>query len=174
MYMIEQKCSLWKVFQVFVAEPTKTHYIKEISRKVKLAPTSVRIHLKELEKQNFIIKEKDRFPGFKANRENQEFLFYKSMDNLIQLKKSGVLERITEKIHPKAIVLLGSYQKGEDIEESDIDLFISTKVKKDLELNDFESKLKRKIHLLQGDLSNLNKELRSEIINGMILYGYLE
>jgi DNA-binding MarR family transcriptional regulator len=43
-----QKCSLIKVSEVFFAEPTTTHFIKEISKKINLAPTSVRKNIKDL------------------------------------------------------------------------------------------------------------------------------
>ena len=54
MYMIVQKCSLWNVAQVFFAEPTKTHHIKEISRRISLAHTSVKKHVIELVREGLI------------------------------------------------------------------------------------------------------------------------
>lgn len=52
MYIMEQKSilksSIWKVFEIFVDEPLKINYIKEISRKIKLAPTSVKKHIEKI------------------------------------------------------------------------------------------------------------------------------
>ena len=78
MYMMEQKCSLINVLKVFFIEPNTVHFIKEISRNINLAPTSVKNHIKTLLKENLIkTKQAKPFNGFIANRENDDFLFYK-------------------------------------------------------------------------------------------------
>lgn len=169
------KSSIWKVFEVFVDEPTKIHYIKEISRKINLAPTSVRKHLERLEKENLIIKEKGEiFFGFKANRDNEDFLFYKKISNITKIKESELLDFLINSIYPQTVILYGSYLRGEDIEKSDIDLFVISKIKKRLDLEKFEKILNRNVHLIiDKDFSKLSKELRLEIINGLVLHGYL-
>jgi len=175
MYIMIQKCSLWQVLSVFFDEPLKIHYIKEIARKIDLAPTSVKNHLNKLLKENLVLKRKgERFVGFISNRENEGFLFYKKIDNLMKLRESGLLSHLIESFYPEVIISYGSYVKGEDVEGSDIDIFILTKVKKQLNLKKFENILKRDIHIImESDLERLAKALRSEIINGSILYGYL-
>lgn len=180
MFIMEQKCilkeSLWKVFDIFVEEPLRIHYVKEISRKINLAPTSVKKHVQKLKKQNLITeKQGERFLGYVANRENENFLFYKKISNIIKIKESGLLDFLASSLYPQAIVLYGSYLRGEDIEDSDIDLFISSKSQKILEIEKFEKILKRKIHILiEKDIKKLASELKSEIINGLVLYGYLK
>lgn len=171
-----QKCSLLKVFSIFCEEPLEIHYIKEISKKIDLAPTSVRNHLAELLQQNIINKKKgERFIGFIANRDNEDFLFYKKIINLINIKESGLIKFIIDSIYPQAIIIYGSYLRGEDIKDSDIDIFILTKVKKRLNFEKFEKILKRRIHILSGvNIKDLPLELKLEINNGFVLYGYLK
>jgi len=173
---MEQKCSQTKVFDVFVNEPLKIHYIKEISKKINLAPTSVKNHLKVLEEQKLILKKKGEiFSGFIANRDNKKFLFYKKITNITNIKESGLLDFLINSTYPNAIILYGSYLRGEDIELSDIDLLIITKKKKELNLEKFEKILKRKIHIiLENDLKKLNKNIRIDVINGFVLYGYIK
>jgi len=180
MYTMEQKsifnkCSILKVFKVFTDEPLKIHYIKEISRKISLAPTSVKNHIQELEKQNLIIKKQgERFFGYISNRENDNFLFYKKLLNLSKLKESGLLDYLIESFYPKSIILYGSYLSGEDVESSDIDLMIVSKTRKIVETNKFEKILKRKIHIIiESNIKGLISELKSEVVNGLVLYGYL-
>ena len=170
------KSSIWKVFEIFCDEPLKIHYIKEISKKINLAHTSVKLHILALESQGFLTKKKgERFFGYLANRDNPNFLFYKKIFNLIKIKESQLIDEIVNSIYPNAIILYGSYSKGEDVEESDIDLFIITKVKKEIDVKKFEAKLKRKIHIFKdNNLNKLNLDLKSEIINGDVLYGYLK
>ena len=169
MYMILQKCSLWKVAEVFFVEPTKIHFIKEISRKINLAHTSVKNHLKNLIELGLIIPVMSEiYPGYKSNRENPDFIFYKKLNNIIQLRESGLTEFLKEK-YPKSIILFGSYDKGEDIEESDIDIFLDTKKFSIPKINKFEKTLNRKLHILfKEDISN---SLKESINQGTILFG---
>ena len=75
---------------------------------------------------------------------------------------------------PNCVMLFGSGARGEDHLESDIDLFIQAE-ERPLELKRFEAMLRRKLHLLfEADLRALPKELLNNIINGRVLYGYLE
>ena len=75
---------------------------------------------------------------------------------------------------PKSIVLFGSYQKGEDSENSDIDLFVECD-KEELDVKIFEKKLGRKIELhFKKDFTLYPKELKNNIINGIVLSGFLE
>jgi predicted nucleotidyltransferase len=166
-----QKCSLIKVSEIFFIEPTTTHFIKEISKKIKLAPTSVRNNIKGLLKENLIkIKKTKPFDGLVANRENDNFIFYKRVYNLYSLK--NITDFLISSFYPKLIVVYGSYSIGEDIENSDIDILVLTKTKKELDFKEFKTKLKRKIHLLIiEDLEKLDTNLRKKIYNGIVLYG---
>ncbi|OYT38257.1 hypothetical protein B6U82_00310 [Candidatus Pacearchaeota archaeon ex4484_31] len=166
-----QKCSYLKVLEVFFVEPTTLHFIKEISKKIGIAPTSVRNHIKDLLDKDLIKKKKARpFDGFIANRENEDFIFYKKVYNLYSLKE--LTEFLISSLWPKLIVVFGSYARGEDIEESDIDILIISKTKKEINLKKFEKKLKRKINLLIIDkLEKLDKNLIKKIYNGIVLYG---
>ena len=166
-----QKSSYDKVLEIFFKEPTKIHFIREISKRISLAPTSVRNNIKEIEKERLIMrKESSPFDGFIANREDERFLFYKSIYNLHSL--FDVKMEIIRKVAPKAIVLVGSYQRGEDIEESDIDLLIVSKVKKEINLEKHEKILSRKIHITSvKNISDLDKNIVENIKNGWVIYG---
>lgn len=179
MYIMVQKSnylfgSLGRVFQVFVNEPMKIHYIKEISRKIELAHTSVIKHLKSLEERGLIVREKgERFFGYKADRDSKDFLFYKQIFNLISIRESGFLDFIIDSLYPQAVVLYGSYLRGEDVEKSDIDLFVISNVRKKMDVDKFERVLKRRIHIIiEKNISRVNEELKGEINNGLVLYGY--
>lgn len=171
LYLMEQKCSYLKVLEVFFIEPTTVHFIKEISRKIKLAPTSTRNYIKDLLSKNLIAKKKAKpFDGFIANRENEDFIFYKRVYNLYSLKELTAF--LVSTLWPKLIVVFGSYARGEDVEGSDIDILMISKVRKKINLEKFEKKLKRKINLLIIDkLEKLDKNIIKKIYNGTVLYG---
>lgn len=168
---MKQKCSYLKVLKVFFVEPTTLHFVKEISKKINLAPTSIRNHTKDLLAENLIKKKKATpFNGFIANRENEHFIFYKRVYNLYSLKE--INKFLIENFWPKLIVVFGSYARGEDIESSDIDILILSKTRKEVNLEKFEKKLKRKINLLIVDkLEKLDKNIIKKIYNGIVLYG---
>ena len=172
-----QKCSITKIANVFFSEPTKEHYLIEISKKAKLAHTSVKKHLKEL-KRLLIIKEtiekkgNRKFPIYKAEIESKEYKFYKRIHNFVQIKNLTAF--LKDKLMPNNIILFGSYARGEDIENSDIDIFLECK-KEEISLENFESCLNRKIQLhFKDNFNNFPKELKNNIINGIVLDGYLE
>lgn len=174
-----QKSSMNKTAEVFFINPTKKHYLVDISRRIKLAHTSVKNNLNKLVRIELVIrfietKGGRKFPVYQANPDNQYFKKYKIIYNFSSILESGLLEFIEEKLMPKSIVLFGSYKRGEDIESSDIDLFIECK-KEDLDVTLFEKKLMRKIELhFNENFGSYSKELKNNIINGIVLKGFLE
>src|SRR3989338_6504446 len=164
----------YKVLRVFFDYPTKGLQLRELSRLLKMGMPSVILHVKRLEKEDFLKKEKKGvYPQYKASR-NEKFLLYKKTDTLIRLHESGLIEFLFSKTYPNAIVLFGSASLGEDTETSDIDLFVIAK-EKDLDLSEYEKMLKRKVHIIfESDLKKVPKELMNNVINGIVVYGYLE
>jgi predicted nucleotidyltransferase len=174
-----QKSSREKIIEIFINEPSEKHYLIELSKKAKIAHTSVSKILKELIYQGIIIKNNEKkgkrvFPYFNSNLENKKFKILKKIKNLEQIYNSGLVEFIEEKIMPKSIILFGSYARGEDIEISDIDLFIES-LENSFDLKKYEKKLSRKINLIfSKDINKLSLELKENVINGIILEGYIE
>lgn len=168
MYMMLQRCSIWKVAEIFFIEPTKVHFIKEISRKINLAHTSVKNHINNLMNEGLIEENNTEiFKGYKAKRDNPEFIFYKKLSNLLNLKSSGLIDLLKEH-YPKSIILFGSYDKGEDIETSDIDIFIDSRKFK-INMEKSENYLKRRIHLVFRE--EAGEFLMKSINQGAILFG---
>jgi predicted nucleotidyltransferase len=161
--------------QKFFDFPRKDFHIRELSRMTKIAQPSVINHTNALLKEDLIIKEKKGiYPTFRANRDNEMFRIYKKLDLIIRLKQSGALDYIYDSCIPDSIIMFGSASKGEDTEESDIDLFIQSKGKK-LSLEGFEKSLKRKINpFFEEKFEKLSKELKNNILNGIVLKGYIK
>ncbi|MFH0876437.1 MAG: nucleotidyltransferase domain-containing protein [archaeon] len=174
-----QKSSMDRTAEFFFINPTKKHYLMDISRSIGLAHTSVKNNLEKLVKNGLLIesveKKGDRkFPLYTANLDNKTFKKYKTIHNISVIFQSKLIEFIEEKLMPKSIVLFGSFQRGEDIEKSDIDLFVECK-KEELDISSFEKKLGRKIELHFNDnFNSYAKELKNNVINGIVLSGFLE
>lgn len=175
-----QNYSKWIVLREFFDDPKGGFTIRALSKRVGLAPTSVKLHLDRLSKigqEGYPLVSKSKgvsYPVYKANSENGLFRFYKKMDILFRIKESGLIEKLEEEAYPKVIILFGSASRGEDDAQSDLDIFLLAK-EKEIQLAKFEKALKRKISLHFSDhFRKLPKELRNNIINGVKLGGYLE
>ena len=170
-----QKYSRYRILQEFFNFPRKDFQMRELSRRTKIAQPSVINHLKALLDEKLIIKEKKGiYPTFRANRDNEAFKLYKKFDLILKINQRGLIDYIYDNCVPDCIILFGSSSKGEDIEESDIDLFIQAKEKK-LNIKKYEKLLNRKITLFfEENFSKLSKELKNNILNGIILKGYIK
>lgn len=174
MNQLLQDYNLYRVLNVFFDDPVKDSQLREISRIIKLHHKSVSIYIKKLLQLNLIKENKKTlYKSYNANTENERFKKYKKTFNQIKIYESGLVDYLEEKIMPNCMVMFGSYAKGTDIKTSDIDLFVEAKEEK-IELDLFEKKMGRKIHLVfEREFKDLSKELKNNIINGVTLQGSL-
>lgn len=165
-----------KIMEVFFNFPSQGFHIREISRLTKIPVSTVSRIVKEILKENLlIIKRKTPILELQANLESKEFINSKKEFNISRIKNTGLLDFLVSHYNePEAIVLFGSYSRGEDIERGDVDLMIITHKKINPNLEKFEKLIHRKIHLLEMASSEIKKELLNNVINGVILYGYLK
>jgi predicted nucleotidyltransferase len=169
-----QNNSTYRVLQAFFDEPLRKFYLRQLSREISLSQPAVMNHLHHLVQERLIVRDNDAlYPTYRANREEKKFCILKMHNLLLRLEETNVLQTIYDIALPDAIVLFGSCVLGEDVEESDIDLFILAPEKK-LHLKKYEKLLKRKISLFFcKDFGKLSEELKNNIVNGIVLRGYL-
>ncbi|MBS3124961.1 nucleotidyltransferase domain-containing protein [Candidatus Woesearchaeota archaeon] len=165
----------YRVLRLFFEQPTEEFQLRQISRLAQIAPPSTKKYLKELEKEGLINKSKKKpYPTYSANRDAQLFRNLKKWFLVIELTTNGFVEHIVDCCGPDAIILFGSASRGEDIENSDIDLAIIS-VETELNVNKYEKALRRKISpLFISNFGKLGNELKNNIVNGIILHGYLK
>ncbi len=169
------------IMKLFMDFPNTEFSIREIARLTKITHPTVSKSIKKLKSQNLVIKEtKNTQSGigktvlWKANQEEKSFRNFKKVKNLERIYNIGLINRIQEEISPNVIVLFGSYSRGEDTEDSDIDIFVQGK-EKEFYLKKFERKLNRKINIMfVSKISDLREEFLQNIINGIVLEGFLE
>jgi len=166
----------------FFKFPNEWFHVREVARLLKMNPTTVSKYLNKLSNGGLLIKKEERgHLLFKAKTENYKYKDAKIHYNIESLRNSGLIDYLERELHfPEAIVLFGSYARGENDQNSDIDIFVVSNKKKELDLNQFEKKLMSKIQLFVKNknefvkLQKENKNLVNSIINGIILKGFLE
>jgi predicted nucleotidyltransferase len=173
-----EKDNTAKVLELFFNDPLPDggFQLRELSRAAKIAPLSVKMHLKQLEKEGLVAEKKHRvngYPLYYADQESSYFRLLKWLHTVRALTESGLLDYLDRSCMPDVIMLFGSASRGEDLAGSDIDLYLQCR-EKQLILGEYEKKLKRGLRLLfEKDFDKLSPELKRNIINGIGLKGYL-
>ena len=164
------------ILKPFFLRPMQKYGVRELSRITKLDTKTVMKYLQAFTRRKIIVKkqEKGKFPYYEADRtsyayrhEKREFLFQKII-------KSGLIDYLEKRLHPKTLVLFGSVAKGTYHQESDIDLFVQTDYKR-IDLTVFNRRIGHPIQLLfEPKMQNLSKGLRENIYNGLVIMGQVE
>ncbi len=169
-----KKSNYEKVLDVFFYDPTGRFYIREIARITGLNPNTILNISDALFRENLIKREKKKHVvELFANVENKNFKQLKRISNLKKIYGSGLVDFLIEKCSPESISIIGSYSNGEDIKKSDIDIVVISKKRETFSLLDYEVKLGRKIHLIVTDNKSMSEEFFTNLINGIVLYGYI-
>lgn len=169
------KNNTYKILQLFIEFPNKDFSVRGIARELKLSHATVLKYIEDLQKLDLIKKKEETlYPTFYANTENQQYKFYKRNYLVFKLIDLGLVNFIQEQTLTSSIVLFGSGAKATFTPKSDIDIFVEAK-QRNLNLSKYEKKLGHKINLLfEPNINQLSKELRNNIINGIILYGFIK
>jgi predicted nucleotidyltransferase len=146
---------------------------REVAKALDVSPTAVSNALKTLTAQQLITVEPTKTINFISyNRDNPRAITLKRVENQKQLFASGFNEYLEEQLAGATAILFGSYAKGEDTANSDIDIAIIGRKPKTVELQTFEKKLCRPINLnYYRSWSEIHKQLRNNILNGIVLFG---
>ncbi len=169
------KNNTYRILELFIEFPTKDFSVRGLARELKLSHATILNYINDLQKL-ILIKKKEAtlYPTYFANTENQKYKFYKRNWLIFKITESGFIDYIQKEALPSSIILFGSGAKATFTEKSDIDIFVESNEAK-LDLTKYEKKLNRKINLLfEQNINNLSKELRNNIINGVILYGFIK
>ena len=150
----------------------------QIAKLLNVSAPAIMKALPELIEQNFIKQSQETDSKrliIELNRDNYKIMQFKRVDNLKQLYESGFVDFIEMQFTGSTIILFGSYSKGEDIFNSDIDIAIIYRKEKFINLQKFEIILERKINInYYNSMKSIHKNLKENIINGIVLVGGIE
>jgi predicted nucleotidyltransferase len=146
-----------------------------IAKILEVSQAAISKALPFLEKEKLITVSKDKNSGrlsIQINVDNQKAIQLKRVDNLKLIYETGFVDFIEKEFAGATIILFGSYSRGEDALNSDIDLAIIGRKEKKIELEKFERIFEREININFYESFNvIHKNLRENILNGILLVG---
>ena len=151
---------------------------RQIAKYLKVTQPAVMKAIPSLEKQNLIKMQQDKETkrwSIELNRENHKVMHLKRVDNLKQIYESGLADFLEKEFAGATIILFGSYSRGEDIINSDIDIAVIGRSDKLIGLTNYEKNLERKINInFYDSFKNIHKHLKENLCNGIMLVGGIE
>ena len=171
-----------RVLEVLFRHPEQEFSLSELAKEARVAKPHIGVLLADLERIDFIkITRLTKIWRIKANRQSENFIKSKIVYNLNFMYQSGLVEFLIEHFgNPKAIVLFGSFRRGEDFSTSDIDIAIEAETEeyKTFRLvtliENFERVIGRKIQIHLFNRKNVDLHVFNNIANGIVLAGFLE
>ena len=171
-----------RVLEVLFRYPEKEFSLSDMAREAGVAKPHIGVILAKLEQLGFItITKLTKIWRIRANQQSGNFVKSKIIYHLNFMYQSGLVEFFTEHFgNPKAIILFGSFRRGEDFSTSDIDIAIETEETEGYKtmglrvLADFEREIGRKIQIHLFNRKNVDVHVFNNIANGIVLAGFLE
>jgi len=162
-----------EVLKPFFNNPELETSIRGLSRLSDTSTSWTSEIITELEEKNFLKTESTKTS--KKITTGKKFKQLKKTYNLDTIESSGLAKHLEEELRPDAIVLFGSYSRGEDNKDSDIDIAVINGRNKDLDLEKFEEELGRKINIQNLESADEGDEnFRNSLANGTVLRGFLK
>ena len=148
-----------KILRIYFENPGKEFTVREASSLTKIPKSTVHKILIEI-KKGIYFSDELYFKNLKTN-------YYTN-----QLFSSGLIGFLIDNLNPSLIILFGSFRKGESDKDSDMDVFVESQIKREIDLKKFEKKIGHKIDLfVETSLEKLNSNLFNNVVNGIKLYG---
>ncbi len=179
----EQELSLarQRLLAWFFAFPTKEFSLNDLADALNMAKTTVRRGVTELQEEGFLNKQTlGKLWRIRCNRDHPFNITRKIPYHLQLIYESGLLDVIHQEIpEARAIILFGSYRKGDDTSASDLDIAVEVLADEPLPTLEFQlerlgyrEKVRVEVHLFSRNHIDIN--LFANIANGIILDGFLE
>ncbi len=177
-----EESALARVLAVLYRYPTEEFSLSELAKAADVSKSSVSRLLDHIERFGIIQRiDKGIIYSIKANRDNFNFIKRKIVHNLMSIYDSSLVETLDEiYVHPRSIILFGSYRWGVDTADSDIDIAIELGEGQEYQsirlpaLEPLEHFLGRKIQVHLFSQEKTDGNLMMNIANGIMLAGFLE
>lgn len=171
-----------RILYWFFACPNTDFTFSEICKQTNTAKKTGQIVIEELFKRQLVAKtELGKLWRLRANTESKEFRRAKIAYNLSLIYESGIVDIILKKYpQSRAVILFGSYRKGDDIFGSDVDIALEVPGTRETILDKTEhfstfgyrTNVPISIHIFSR--KHIDSNVFANIANGIVLEGFLE
>jgi predicted nucleotidyltransferase len=166
-----------EILDLLFKETGKTFNQRNLAKELKFSPPAIKNALPLLFEKKLISIQRDESKRLiiEINGNNPQVIKMKRVGNLKFIYESKLIDFLEENLPGGTAILFGSYSKGEDTINSDIDIAIIGRKEKNFNLEKFEKYLKRKIIIqFYNSFKNIHKNLKENIFNGIVLFGGIE
>jgi predicted nucleotidyltransferase len=178
MYKLQLTVLQQEILRVLFMKIGKPLNQRRIAKLLNVSPPAIMKALPKLEKGNLISIQQDKESkrwSIELNRDNPKSLELKRVDNLRLIYESGFINFLEKEFAGGTIILFGSYSRGEDTINSDIDIAIIERKDKLVHIEKFEKVLGREINLnFYDSWKKIQEHLKNNILNGIVLVGSIE
>jgi len=151
---------------------------RQLAKSINVTSPAIIKALPLLEKLDFIELRKDKETkriSIKLNKNNYKIMQLKRIDNLKQIYESGLVDFLEKAYAGATIILFGSYSRGDDLLNSDIDIAIIGRKEKSIDLTNYEKHLERKINInFYESFNKIHKNLKENLASGIVMVGGFE
>lgn len=174
-----EKYALFKVLNVFVEEPYKQFYLREVAKEAGVGSGTAKACLDWLAERSFLERErKGNLFLFKSDFKAQVFRHFKVALNVLKIEESGLVKGIERLPGISSAVLFGSFARGENDKKSDLDILIVGTTRHRLDLGPFSERIGSEINVISFTSSEWKRKAKEDkpfyervVMDGIALVG---
>src|SRR3989338_367665 len=155
-----------KALLYFYEHPNTSVTIREFAQTLRWSKSTTHAYLQLLQKKEIISSDHKWIDSWQNHIKKTNFYIEKVVE-------SGLIDYLELELAASAIILFGSFRKGESQKDSDIDLFVECARERALNLKKYEQLLGHNIELFtRKKITQLPQNLLNNVVNGIKLKGY--
>jgi len=160
----------WKVLNLIADEPYRKFYLREIAKILKISPSSAKKALDMLRKLDLTKEEKIANLRIVSGNIEERLLKQIKITRNIEF-----VELLINKLEPStSIILYGSFAKGENDQQSDIDLLVISNKKEGFEIYEYKGYKTQIVKMTAAQWKKAKKDnsaFAKEVKKGILLKG---
>ena len=148
---------------------------RQLALELDVSQPAIKKALPTLEKLDYVNVLKDQRLSISLNTKNHKVMQLKRVDNLTHLYESDLVDFLEKELPGATIILFGSFSRGEDTLDSDIDIAVIARKEKKIDLEKYEKQFEREINInYYESFRDIHKDLKENLANGILLIGGFE
>ena len=179
MIQLYQKIKHLTILKLFLDNPHNSYYLRESARLLKMDPMTIKRALTLFVADGILLKTEEKNQIlYKANIDSPACRYLKISYNLSWLQEKEIVEFLNRHMNTvTSILLFGSYAKGENDRESDVDI-LTISLSKNTPTAELSKLLERDVNLISFTPAQWSQQAKTNkafyldvILDGIVLYG---